>query len=482
MKLIVNLNSKYSTAFPHYWEECIGSCHALMGVRIDWRTQLKKCHDELGFKYLRFHGLLNDEMSLLAKNKSGDYDYSFYNLDLVFDFLLEIGMKPFIELSFMPEAFASGNKTVFHYKANITPPKNYNDWAELIEKLTRHLVLRYGIEEVRSWFFEVWTEPNSKRFWTGSRDEYFKLYQTTALAVKKVDSELSIGGPATTRSAWIPEFIKFCKTENVPCDFISTHHYSTDTVLGQYQEISEQMTKTTRGILQEMTFKAKQEAHKYPLFYTKWGSSSGTRNPYHDEPDAAAFLVKTFIDNLGLAKIYSYLAFSDIFEENTLSSLPFHGGAGLMNLHGIPKPTYRAYQLLQQLGEKRIPVIQETNQETTVEAVATSTSDKLIVLLYNHQIPNAPINDETVKLILKGIEHEKEASLMQIDAEHANPKKTWLNMDSPESPTPEQNVALHKSSELNSHIISGKIEDNSLTFELKIPAHGVTALKIDWSA
>src|SRR4029079_17390887 len=116
--------------------------------------------------------------------------YSFYNSDQVIDFILSIGMKPFIELSFMPSALASGRQTVFHYRSNVTPPKDYRQWAELIHKLVTHWVQRYSLEEVRTWFFEVWNEPNLRAFWTGTQDDYFNLYRHTVDVIKRIDNSL----------------------------------------------------------------------------------------------------------------------------------------------------------------------------------------------------------------------------------------------------------------------------------------------------
>jgi xylan 1,4-beta-xylosidase len=186
--------------FPHYWEGCVGSCHAVMGLRADWREQLEKTHRELGFQYVRFHGLLDDAMSVCVQesddsvgSKESKLRYSFFNVDSIFDFLLSIGMKPFIELGFMPSAIASGTITCFHYKANITPPADYQQWEALIRTLTQHLVDRYGLKEVRSWFFEIWNEPNLQFFWAGSQEDYFKLYEHSARAIESVDTQLRVG-------------------------------------------------------------------------------------------------------------------------------------------------------------------------------------------------------------------------------------------------------------------------------------------------
>ena len=203
--------SQRGTPLPHCWEHTVGSCHAPLALRADWQAHLRVCHDELGFRYVRFHGLLSDDVGTLVRTREGLLD-SFFNADRIFDFLLSIGMKPFVELSFMPEALASGPTTVFSYRGNVTPPRGYGQWAAFIKRLVAHWVDRYGIREVGDWFFEVWNEPNLRAFWTGTRKEYFKLYRATAGAIKEVDPSLQVGGPATARDGWIDEFIDFCET------------------------------------------------------------------------------------------------------------------------------------------------------------------------------------------------------------------------------------------------------------------------------
>src|SRR5215217_4165879 len=167
----------------HFWEHTVGSDHAPVALRADWQSQLRRCHEELGFRHVRFHGLLSDDVGTLI-NHQEKFLYSFFNADQIFDFLLSIGMKPFVELSFMPTALASGNRTVFHYRGNVTPPSDYKQWATLIRKLVSHWVERYGVQEVREWFFEVWNEPNLKNFWAGTQSDYFKLYRYTAEAIR----------------------------------------------------------------------------------------------------------------------------------------------------------------------------------------------------------------------------------------------------------------------------------------------------------
>ena len=283
-----------------YWTKCVGSCHAATALREDWRRQLRQCREEFGFEYVRFHGLLDDDMSVCLKNEKGELEYSFFNVDSIFDFLLEIGMKPFIELSFMPEVLASGRVTVFHYRGNITPPEDYADWADLdrgacpaLGRPVRRggsppMVLR-GLERAEPVDF----------FWSGTMEDYFKLYEYAARAVKKVDSRLKVGGPSTAIDAWIPEFKAYCEKNSVPLDFISTHHYPTDAAFGLGLDMEEQMARQVRGNLRARAKKARGESGSLPFYYTEWNCSPSPHDPYHDKPYNAAFIVKTVADNHG---------------------------------------------------------------------------------------------------------------------------------------------------------------------------------------
>lgn len=480
----LDLSSK-GTPFPHYWEHCVGSCHAIMGTRQDWREQLEKSHHELGFQFIRFHGLLNDEMSVVNKDRSGNLSYSFFNIDSVFDFLLSIGMKPFIELGFMPEALASGSTTCFHYKGNITPPADHDQWADLIKTLTQHLVDRYSLDEVRTWFFEVWNEPNLKFFFDGTQEEYFKLYRTTCLVIKSVDSLLRVGGPATSINAWIPEMIAYCRKTNTPLDFISTHHYPTDDPLWKNSDISmeEFFTKFAddfgsyeRGILYKMTARARQEAGDLPLYYTEWNTSAILPDPIHDESYSAALVAKTIADNDGLVQNYSFWTFSDLFEEAGQFSAPFHGGFGLQTIHGIAKPTFRLFEMLHGMGNERLQV--EGGVNSTVEMLVVKKNSEVTLLVYNHDIPGSGIHTEEVVIRLDGASANSAASITRIDNEHVNPKQKWMDLGSPAYPDRQQLEQIEKASQLITKPIKLQIEDGVGLLKFSIPEHGIVEIKI----
>ena len=227
LKFYVDQNAP-KTRFDHYWEKCVGSCHAYTALREDYRMMLRKAKKDLGFQYVRFHGIFNDQMSVVREVEPGKYEYNFVNIDNILDFLLSIDMKPFLELSFMPTPFASGDQTCFYYKGNVTMPKSFELWDGLIVELLKHLESRYGIEEMEKWFFEVWNEPDLDFFFAGSQEDYFLLYEHTARAVKSAGKNLKVGGPATANNEWIPDLISYCEKNSVPLDFISTHHYPSD--------------------------------------------------------------------------------------------------------------------------------------------------------------------------------------------------------------------------------------------------------------
>lgn len=491
-EFMIDINSQGSP-FPHYWELCVGSCHAVMGLRADWRTQLEKAHRELGFQYVRFHGLLDDAMSVCARQANpfnqaepARLRYCFFNIDSIFDFLLSIGMKPFIELGFMPTALASGATTCFYYRANVTPPADYGEWEALIRALARHLVDRYGLAEVRTWFFEVWNEPNLKFFWDGTQEQYFKLYAHAARAIKSVDHQLQVGGPATSINAWIPDMLEFCRNSGLPLDFVSTHHYPTDDPLWRnsdltieefFRQFAHEFGKYQRGVLREMTARAREQAGDLPLYYTEWNTSAMVPDPLHDEAYSAAFVAKTLADNAGLVEGYSFWTFTDLFEEGGQLAAPFHGGFGLQTIHGIPKPTYRVFELLHQVGDRRLPVDGGTG--STVEALAVRGAAGLVILVYNHNTPGAEIKSEEVSITLQGILPGKTATLVRIDDQHANPKQKWIELGSPEYPAPAELAAIEQASRPAMQELQSEVTADGRRLRFSIPPHGVAGIKID---
>lgn len=348
---------------------CVGAGRANEGLRADWQRQLAKVNQECGFRFVRFHGLLCDDMGVYVYDgRAKQWVYNWQYIDELFDAILDTGMRPFIELGFMPSGMASGDSTIFWWKGNVTPPKDPEQWRDLISSLVAHWTERYGEEEVVQWHFEVWNEPNLSGFWIGdtkgmqgaeweayARAEYFKLYQVTAEAVKSVNPRYRVGGPATAGNAWVPETIAFCEDNGVPLDFITTHHYAVTagyldesgnagTVLSPDRDA---MTREVRGVRGQIEASS---MPGLPLHYTEWSSSYTPSDPVHDSYHSAAFILNKLKGIGGAAQSMSYWTFTDIFEEAGPRATPFHGGFGLINYQGIPKPSFYAYQFFHQLG------------------------------------------------------------------------------------------------------------------------------------
>ena len=463
-----------STALPHFWEHTVGSGHATLCLRADWQAQLKKANQDLGVRHVRFHGILSDDMGTLVA-EGEEFIYSFFNTDQIFDFLLSIDMKPFVELSFMPTALSSGDQTVFHYRANVSPPKDYAQWSVLIRKLVGHWVDRYGIGEVRQWFFEVWNEPNLTAFGNGAQNDYFELYRYTVEAIKSVDRELKVGGPATAENAWVEAFTSFCDRNALPADFISTHHYPTDAFGKPGDDTETQLSQSTRSIMREQARAVRKQAGDRPVYYTEWCTSSNPRDPMHDDPYAAAFIVKTILEANGLVQGYSYWTFSDIFEENYFPSVPFQGGFGLLNIHGIAKPAYRAFQLLHALGTELMPI---NGTHETVDLWLVRGDGFATVILTNFALPRHAIATESVNLTLEGLASVASATIQRIDLEHANAKRRWEQMGKPEYLSALIVAELGSVSELRKDIQAFRLDGDTCSLDVAMPPQSVASIEL----
>lgn len=464
--------------FPHFWEHTVGSGHATLALRADWQAQMRRAHDELGFRHVRFHGLLDDDMGTLIDQDDQPL-YSFFNADQIFDFLLSIGMRPFVELSFMPTMLSSSGQIIFHYRANVSPPKDYDQWSALISKLVAHWVDRYGLEEVRQWFFEVWNEPNLEAFGSGKQEDYFKLYAHTARAIKSVDGQLKVGGPATAANAWIEDFAAFCTSNDLPADFISTHHYPTDAFGQPGDDTETQLSKSTRSALRDEARIACSQAGGRPLYYTEWCTSSNPRDPMHDQPYAAAFIVKTVMEARGLVQGYSYWTFSDIFEENYFPSQPFHGGFGLMNLHGIAKPAYRAFELLHGLGTE---ILQMEGNHPTVDTWSVRDGHSMTVLVSNFALPRHPVKDETVHVELLNAPVPAIATIRRIDDGNANARALWETMGRPDYLSPAMADDLHAASAMRAEHLPVFWSGRGLEFDVTVPPLGIAAITLEFAS
>jgi xylan 1,4-beta-xylosidase len=339
----------------------VGSDRAIIHLRPEHQRDLRFVKETCGFEYMRFHGLLNEEMHIVEVGAGGEITYDWSNVDRVHDLLGELKIRPIVELGFMPEALASGNKTIFWWKGNVTPPKSYEQWSAFIESLARHLTQRYGADEVRKWYFEVWNEPNLDGFW-GAKDlqaEYFKLYETSARAIKRVDPAYRVGGPATAGFGWIKETLAYCQEHDVPIDFIASHAYGAmegflDEQGKGHTTLAPSPDSVIDGLPGVQGAIRNSKWPDLPVLVTEWGPSYSPRDPVHDSYFCAAWILHRLRRLPAGVTAMSYWTFSDQFEEPGPPNTPFHGGFGLLNVQGLPKAAYFAYRFLNELGDTEL--------------------------------------------------------------------------------------------------------------------------------
>lgn len=397
----------------------IGAGRANEGLRADWQAQLAQVQREIGFRYLRLHGLLTDDMGVYQEDSRGQPLYNFQYVDVLYDGLLVQHIRPFVELSFMPRKLASGDATVFWWKGNITPPKDPARWSALVSALMRHWIERYGIDEVRKWYFEVWNEPDLKIFWTGTQQQYFDLYQTTALAIRQQCARCRIGGPASAYYRWEKPWLDFVAATNTPADFLSTHTYAVKTGAVDVDETALTLTDTrpdaiTGRVSQSRRWIAESRTPGLELHYTEWSSSYTPTDPMHDQYLSAAFILQKLRETASLAQSMSYWTFTDIFEENGPRAKPFHGGFGLLNYQSIRKPAYFAYQFLGRLGT------QDLVCDDRQSWLTRSASGALQALVWDFTPLETPVGDNN-QHFLHGARPSGEAAPVVVRLAHVKP-------------------------------------------------------------
>lgn len=463
------------TRLSHVWECCVGSGHAVLALRADYQAQLRRSHDELGMEYVRFHAILSDDLGTLVCEQN-ELLYSFFNADTIWDALLSAGVRPFVELSFMPEAFASSANRIFAYKGNVSPPRNWQDWHNMIQAFTEHCVKRYGIAEVRGWKFEVWNEPNIS-FWAGSQEEYFELYKQSALAIRKVDAQLQVGGPSTAQLGWIPDLIQYCATQGVPLDFVSTHVYPDDP---QKLIFGKDRLYTFEQVIPRGVEHVKQQVEsskmpRLPLWITEWSS----QNP--------AFIADTVKNCIGLAEAMSYWTFSNVFEEGGVPSGIFNSTFGMLDQCGIARPSFHAFVLLHKLGESQL-------QSDAGPILATRRADGSVAILLWNLIPaseggiangnpmaatggsnEAKGAAKQFRLKLSGLHASAAVAVSEVNMQAGSAVPKWREMGSPKYPSAGQIAELRSAAELpkaESHTLQGD------EFSIELPPNGIALLEI----
>jgi xylan 1,4-beta-xylosidase len=435
-----------TTPFPHFWEQMFGSGHAILSLRQSYRDDLRAVKAVTGFRYVRFHGILDDEVGVYNEDEHGNPVYNFSYVDQIYDELLSDGVQPLVEISFMPRklAFNPDDLHVFWYKPNVSPPKSWKRWDDLMTHFARHLVDRYGIDEVSQWYFEVWNEPNID-FWGGipRKQSYFDLYEHTALALKGVSPRLRVGGPATAAAAWVTDFLKYMADNHVPVDFVSTHGYADDTVQNLFgtNENVPVDDRVCRAIAKVKDEIETSPMPHLPLLWTEWNVPG--RRDARDTIYVGPALANTVRECDGNVDMMSFWTFSDVFEENGPIPKPFVGMFGLRAKGGINKPSFYAFGLLHKLGNERLP---NPSKDTIVTKTANG---GLAIAAWNLMDPGEHGTTRDITLVFSGLPASAHVTEQRVDSDHGNVLKEYAAMGSPLDPAPRQVEQLNRMTALS---------------------------------
>lgn len=493
LKKCITIDSNAKVPFNNNVDYCVGTGRMGLALHKEYFEQLKIVQDSIGFSYIRGHGLFCDDMAIYQELGVNEYktanqvddgssdgekkvEYNFTYLDRVVDSYLELNIRPFLELGFMPEKMASGTQTVFYWKGNVTPPKEYQNWCNMVQETLRHLMSRYGREEVLSWPVEVWNEPNLPGFWENADiEEYYKLYEWTAKAVKEVDPEFQVGGPAICGGwdeQWMVGFLKHCSENHLPLDFISRHHYTTELPENKghygYPEMMDfeytiQTLRDCRKIIDSY------ELYKdLPFYITEFNTSYIPNCPMHDTNLNAAYIAATIAEIGDYVTGYSYWTFGDVFEERGVPFTPFHGGFGMVANGGILKPTFWTFKFFKDI--KGDCVYRDRN-------VVVVKSDKggYKGVAWNVTMETKEEEME-VKISLPDNLSRKCLLTKTVDEKTCNPLKIWHDMGEPASPTKEQMDILRAS---GYPLIESQIIEDSNEFTVHVGRYGVVYFEIE---
>jgi len=458
--------------FPHFWEQMFGSGRAILSLRDSYRSDLRQVKHATDFKYIRFHAIFHDEVGLYDEDAADKPIYNFSYVDQIYDGLLQNGVRPFVELSFMPRKLAAQPiEHVFWYHPIVSPPKDWTKWSDMIAQFTRHLIARYGIDEVSQWYFEVWNEPNLD-FWAGDPKEqtYYQLYDAAASAIKAVSSRLRVGGPATAQAAWVDRFIRHCAENHIPVDFVSTHVYGNDeakNVLGldEFVPRTQMVCRAAAKVRDQVHASSRPDL---PVIFSEYNASYKTEPDVTDGPFMGPWLANTIRQCDGLTEMMSYWTFSDVFEEQGVVKEPFYGGYGLIAEGGLPKPSFNAFKLLHALGDQRLA-------ESSDSVLVTRRRDgSFAIAVWNLFLPEEKGKAKNVALVFHGAQN-LQARISRLDAAHGSLLNAYAAMGRPPYPTTTQVQALRKAAQLSP---PERVPIRNGAIDLTLPPQGLVLLEL----
>lgn len=471
--------------FNNKADYCVGTGRMGLALQKAYMEQLALVQEEIGFSHIRGHGLFSDDMAIYHEYEDSDgkshVEYNFTYLDMVMDSYLELNIRPFLELGFMPKKMASGEQTVFYWKGNTTPPADYEKWKALIKTTLSHLIKRYGEEEVISWPIEVWNEPNLPGFWKDAdMNEYFRLFKESFEAIKELDARFTVGGPAicgVDDVRWLKEFLEFCVKENIKPDFITRHHYMFDKpeFVGHYSYGDLRDTYETLNELKvsRELIDSYELTKGLPMHITEFNTSYSPDSPVHDTVRNAAYIAWQ-ISHMGqYSDSYSYWTFGDIFEEKGVPFTPFHGGFGLVANGLIKKPTYWTFNFFKALQGEGV----KCSDDLTLVKLSDGSYRGVA---YNLCKNRDSISDLHMDIAIDVSDTQKKYALVTklVDEDHANPVRIWHDLGEPSSLDKDQLKILRDCAVPYIQTKSLQNEDGKIKVSFDLKANAVVYFEI----
>ena len=467
------------------------------GLKSSLQAQITTMQQELNFEYVRFQGIFAEQMQIVFA--PGQYNWN--NVDALIDFLLSLNLKPFFCLGYMPEILASGNKTVAHWRGNITPPKKMTDWTQLVTAFFTHIIERYGINHVAKWYFEVWNEPDLEGvFWAGTQEDYHQLYKATLETVRTIAPEIKVGGPSVsqmvlTQSDWLANFVDYCQMNRLQPDFFSFHIYPE-----LYEKIDSLESSHLSGRLSlgpdgslDLINQMIQPLDKLNVkehHVTEWNLSACWGNKVLDTAYIGSFLAYNAIALYDKVDSLGIWTFSDLFDERGPSPSTFHGGFGMMTREGIKKPNYHVLTMLNHLGEELLQrdkhyIVTSSKKEIQILMVNYVHFDPLYasgnVSVVDLVDPYSVFNDASDKqfeFLLALEAGNYKISRYQLNRQHGSVYDDWLKMGAPD-PLSDEDINELKRTAFPKRITNTLSHDGEgILIKSSIPEHGVELILI----
>ena len=459
--------------------------------------------------------------NVYTEDVNGKPVYDFKILDGIFDAYKAAGVRPMVELGFMPEALAADlpnrhEPYQVHYPASTVsgksnnPPKDYAKWGELARVVTAHLVERYGKANVAQWYFEVWNEPDID-YWHGTPEDYYKLYDFAVAGVRAALPEAKVGGPASTGPRgdhaynFLRGFLDHISASNkVPLDFISFHAKGSPTIRdGKVtMGIRSELNDVNRGF--ELIAKYPRFAH-LPIILSEadpegcaaCSSKVNPANNYRNGTLYPAYTATAFkslfdLEDRHKVNLISMLSWSFEFEDKSY----FEGFRSLAT-NGIDKPVLNVFRMFGLMSGDRVSTTSSgavpldtllatgVRDTPDVDAFATKSSHEAAVMLWNYHDADAPAEAANVSVTIAGIPAGVHRVLLQhyrIDQTHSNAYTVWLAMGSPQQPTAEQYATLRSAGQLQTLTspVWLDVKDGSVQLSTELPRQAISLLKLSW--